>query len=214
MPTKTRTRRPKMDPAHSTATLVASTLREMACEGGVTTQKLYEQDPLYMRLLTRAGWANVHVEPQGKYESVWMYVRFDVPCLARYLGLDSNENTGKWNHHGISMDPELAVAQVRRLFERLIPRGEHAVAEAEFFGAVADMLQRDWHEALDRWFGMSEEERERVNRRRRVPVMRSCGALSTDHATMHVWCAACGTDYSGQAANLFWTTAGRFLAGG
>lgn len=213
MPTKTRTRRPKMDPAHSTATLVASTLREMACEGGVTTRKLFEQDPLHMRLLTRAGWANVHVEPQGKYESVWMYVQFDTPCLARALGLDSNVNTGKWNHHGIPMDPERAVAQVRGLFERLIPRGEHAVAEAEFFGAVADMLERAWHQAMDRWYSMSDEERERVNRRRRVPVMRSCGALSTDNATMHVGCAACGTDYSGQDAREFLTTAGRFLLG-
>lgn len=211
MPTKTR--RPKEDPAAPAARAVVAALREIACEGGLKPQPHYESDPCYMRLLTRAGWANIHVEPQGKYESVWMYVRFDTPCLARYLGLDSNVNTGKWNHHGIPMDPELAVAQVRHLFERLIPRGEHAVAEAEFFGAVEDMTKQDWRAAMDRWYSMSEEERERANRRHRVPVLRSCGIPSTD-PHKHVCCASCGTDYSGQDAHLFWTTAGQFLVGG
>lgn len=201
---------PPLDPATPGAYAASNALRALFCDVGLTTQPFFGNNPLYLRVLTRAGWANVHAEPCGDH--VTLFVQFDTPCLATHLGIDSNVNSGKWNHHWLSTDRKLVSEQVDRLFEPLVPRGEHAVAEAQFFGAVADLIEQDWHEAMSRWFGLSDEERERVNRRR-IPVLRECGVPSTD-PHKHVGCASCGTDYSGQAAHRFWTTAGRFLAGG
>lgn len=203
---------PTLDPATPGAYAASNALRALFCDVGLTTQPMYETDPLYLRVLTRAGWANVHAEPCG--EHVTLFVRFDTPCLARLCGLDSNENTGKWNHHWLSTDRKLVSEQVDRLFKSLVPRGEHAVAEAQFLAAVEDMIGAEDRRERDRWDAMSPEQKERANARKRLPVRRTCGALSTDRPTMHGWCAACGTDYSGQDARRFLTTAGGFLLRG
>lgn len=205
-----KTKTPAVDPATPAAYAASNALRALFCDVGLTTQPGFEASVYHLRVFTRAGWASVHAAPHGDH--VTLFVKFDTPCLATALGLDSNVSSGKWNQPWLSTDRKLISEQVDHLFERLVPRGEHALAEAEFFGAVQDLINQDWHAALDRWHQMSDEERARASRGG-VPVLRECGIPSTD-PHKHVGCACCGTDYSEQAANLFWTTAGRFLAGG
>lgn len=212
MPKTTSRKTPALDPATPAAYAATNALRALFCDVGLTDHPAYPTNALHLRVLTRAGWANVHAEPCKDH--VTLFVRFDTPCLARLCGLESNDNTGKWNHHALSSDRKLVSEQVDRLFGSLVPKEEHAVAEAEFFAAVQDKMSTEERREWGRWDDLSPEQKERANNRRSLPVRRTCGALSTDRSTMHGWCASCGTDYAGQSAEQFLTTAGRFILGG
>lgn len=165
----------------------------------------YPTSSSHLRILTRAGWANVSLVPSKDFVS--LFVRFDTPILARLCGLNSNENTGKWNHT-LPVDCKAALEQVEWLFGSLIPKN---VLEAEFFAAVQDLLSLTERREWSSWDALSLEQKEQANNRKTLSVRRICGALSTDRSTSHPWCPHCGTDYSGQSAQKFLTAAGRFL---
>ena len=168
----------------------------------------YTTSALHLRILTRAGWASINAAPCKDF--VRLFVRFDTPSLSRLCGLDSNENTGKWNHT-LPADDKAIVEQTGWLFGPL--EVGHATAEAEFFAAVQVMLSKAEQREWSHWDGLSVEQKERANNRKSLPVRRTCGALSTDRATSHPWCSHCGTDYSGQSAQQFLTAAGGFILG-
>ena len=209
---KTPTAKPKAKKTTQTekvALHVAAVLRAAAPRGCVTDQPSYPGDPTYMRVLTRAGYADVHASSFGK--GIALFVRFDTPHLAREIGLfHLNRCSGKWNHHDLSDDAKEAAAQVLGRFAPLWPRGEHGMAEAEFLGACQDALDDAKMRALRAWYDLPEEQQQR--RRHRVPVLRACGLLPTDEG-IHLGCESCGTDYSAQAERKFNLLAGQFLVG-
>jgi len=172
-----------------------------------TPHPTYPTSTSHLRILTRAGWANVSLVPSKDF--VALFVRFDTPCLSHLCGLNSNENTGKWNHT-LPTDCKSALEQAEWLFSSLIPKD---ALEAEFFAAVQELLSTAEKREWSNWDALSLEQKEQANNRKALPIRRTCGALSTDRSTSHPWCPHCGTDYSGQSAQKFLITAGGFLLG-
>lgn len=194
-----------IDPA---ATAAVALIKDLQARFRWEQHPVYPTSVLHLRVLTRAGWASINTAPYKDF--VRLFVRFDTPSLSRLCGLDSNENTGKWNHT-LPADDKAAVEQTSWLFGPL--EVGHSLAEAEFFAAVQAVLSKAEQHEWNHWDGLSAEQKERVNNRKSLPVRRTCGALSTDRASSHPWCPHCGTDYSAQSAQQFLTAAGCFILG-
>ena len=160
------------------------------------------------QVLTRAGWARVSASPGIGHNN--LFVRFSTPCLAVLLGLSCNENSGKWNHFLPTSAP-LAAQDAQRLFSSLWPRGEHEMAEAEFFAAVQDELDAEDRRAWDAFARKDEERRDGQKPAVRLPVRRACGARSDDPTTSHFFCPSCGTNYREKEATRFMAAAGRLM---
>lgn len=206
---KTSTAKPKKTTTGKVALSVARALRAAAPAGCVADHPTDPTDPTYMRILTRAGRANVHVDHFGGH--LTLFVQFDTPHLAVAAGCyNANPHSGKWNDHGLSGDAAEATEQVLRRLAPLWPRGEHGTAEAEFLAACQEAIDDAKTRALRAWYDLPEEQQ--AKRRHRVPVLRACGLRSTD-PSMHVGCEACGTAYSKQEERKFNLLAGRFLTG-
>lgn len=158
------------------------------------------------RVLTRAGWASVSLRPGEVTNWAWLFVKFSTPCLARQIGLDSNENTGKWNHY-LPAQALLAAEQAVQLFACLWPRDVYELAEAQFFGHVQDEVDAEDRRRRFR----DREDKEPASGKTYLPIRYSCGGLSTKSSSWHGWCPSCGTDYSGNDARQFWAAAGRLF---
>ena len=158
------------------------------------------------RVLTRAGWARVSASPGIEHNN--LFVRFSTPCLAVMVGLDCNENSGKWNH-SLPTSAPLAAQDAQRLFSSLWPRGEHELAEAAFFAAVQDELDAEDGRA---WDALMRKDGEHGGAHpHKLPVRRPCGALSSDPNTFHFFCPSCGTNYREKEAIRFMAAAGRLM---
>lgn len=162
-----------------------------------------------MEVLTRYGWLRVSAKPG--MDCVHLFTRFQVPCLPKLGDLDVNVS-GKWNHRLSSGEAD-ACAKAVTLFAGIWPRGEHSIAEAEFLGAVGDLLQFIESARWDRHV-FQEAAQQWAAKHKALPLRRDCGSLSTDGRSYHICCASCGTDYSDKAAQAFWQLAGSFFFSG
>lgn len=160
-----------------------------------------------VQILTIAGWAWVSAYDNDIHVGyVSLRVRFEVPTLARIMlahDITLNPHSGKWNHY---LKAATALEDAHMLFRPLLSplvsnlglRDTTAIAEAEFWGAIGDMVnlsRREDYEATINDLG-----------KKRLPTIGSCG-----HSSVHAYCGGCGTDYMGQAEREFFQAAAPFI---